>query len=337
MSPDLARRAVQWAMYEYASIASVQFFGGEPTLNLPAMKAAVDEMKKLWDSTELPGNPQFSIVTNLTILTDETIAFYKENGIQPAISLDGPREIHDALRQFPSNGGSHEIVVENIQRLNDAGIDFTIGATFTRIHLEMGVTVTDLLAYFNSLHALRADVATVIANSHPTLDLYSDNQIFFSYLKSLRNAVNYWFDSWSQDKPMVFEYVARILHLLMDNPKREFLCPAGHSILAIGPNGHVYPCHMFIGDNEYSLGEISSHEPFTAFEIPITKDKCCRDCWAASLCITCLGRIKDYCGNLHQLFYPDCILKKAVIKEVLDNADKLVGKNEDERIDNIWC
>ncbi len=336
MSPELARMAVRWVMQEYNSVSNVQFFGGEPNLNLPAMKAAVDEMKKLWDSSGLLGNPKFGIVTNLAILTNETLAFYRENGIQPAISLDGPREIHDALRPYPSKEGSHQTILENIQRLNDAGIHFTIGATFTRMHLVKGITVTDLLEYFKSLNAMRADVATVIANSYPILDLYSDDQIFSSYLESLKNAVIHWFDSWSQNNRMIFEYVARILRLLLDTSEREYLCPAGHSFLAVDSNGQIYPCHMFIGDKDYKLGDIKTDEPIAPFEIPLIKDSSCKDCWAASLCITCLGRIKDYCGNLSQLFSPDCVLKKTVIKEVLDNADKLIGRKGDGCTESAW-
>lgn len=336
MSPELARMAVRWVMQEYNSVSTVQFFGGEPNLNLPAMEAAVDEMKKLWDSSGLPGNPQFGIVTNLAILTDEILAFYRENGVQPAISLDGPREIHDALRPYSSKGGSHQTIRENIHRLNDAGIHFTIGATFTRVHLAQNITITDLLEYFQGLNAIRADVSTVIANSYPSLDLYGDDQVFSSYLESLKNAVTYWCDSWSQNNPMIFEYVARILRLLSDASEREYFCPAGHSFLAVDSTGQIYPCHMFIGDKDYKLGDIKRDEPITPFEIPLSKDSSCKDCWATSLCIACLGRIKDYCGNLSQLFTPDCVLKKTVIKEVLDNADKLVGRKGVGGVESTW-
>lgn len=323
MSPELGRIAVRRVMQEYDSVSTIQFFGGEPTLNLPAMEAVVDEVTRLRASSDAQDGPRFGIVTNLTLLSDEVMTFFVKNKIRPAISLDGPKEIHDVLRPYTSGVGSHQTIIENIRRLNDNGLSFTIGATFTRMHLEKGIAVTDLLKYFEGLNAARADVAPVIAKSHPVLDLYGDDRVFSLFLMSLVDAVDYWLDSWPRNGGMIFEHVARILRLLSDTSEREYLCPAGHSSLAVGASGQVYPCHMFIGDKGYELGDVKKDEPLVSFETPLSKSSFCEDCWAAALCVACLGRIKDYCGDLSRLFTPDCELKKAVIREVLDKGMNL--------------
>lgn len=328
MSPELARVAVRRIMQEYGSTCNtVQFFGGEPNLNLHAMEAAVDETKRLWESSTLPGEPRFAIVTNLTLLSDEIISFYKQNDIVPAVSLDGPQKIHDLLRPYCSGKGSHQTIVENIQRLNGAGISFSIGATYTYLHLKKGITVIDLLKYFEDLNAARADVITVIANCSPALDLYRDSQMFSLYLASLKDSIAYWFECWPRNGELIFESAARILQLLSDTSEKQHFCPAGRSYIAVDCKGGVYPCHMFIGDEAYRLGEVKTAEPIAHFQIPLCKDTSCKDCWAASLCVTCLGRIKNYRGNLSQLFHPDCFLKRVVIQEVLNNVDNLRYQN----------
>ena len=112
---------------------------------------------------------------------------------------------------------------------------------------------------------------------------------------------------------------------------------ASISAPAVDPDGQIFPCHMFIGNKEYKLGDISSNEPIASFKIPISKNSSCKDCWAASSCVTCLGRVRDYSGDLSQLFSPDCVLKRAVIKKVLDNVDKLECNQRKQDIRTDLC
>lgn len=326
MTPGIIQKAIHKVFNSYNAIKFVQFFGGEPHLAFQSMQIAVDETRKVCDIRKLP-HPQFGIVTNLTILNEEILSFYNDNRLRVTVSIDGPERVHNFLRGYPSGGGTHNKVIHNLRRLRDMGIPFDVECTFTQMHIEKGITVVDLLKYFDQIGAVRADIVCVMAK--PDSELYVYGETLPQLIQLFIKAVDYWFDYWRQGGKTVFGIIGEILAMVSSSHK-EIYCPAGESYLAVAPDGRIYPCHLFIGDSKYVLGSVEDFSPLhlSGFKNYFKSGTSCNNCPINSLCLSCLGRNKYYCGNLDQPFVSDCILKRKLISRILQHmCDEILPEN----------
>jgi uncharacterized protein len=124
MAPQTARQAIREMFTKHRPIQTLQFFGGEPSLNLAAMQSAVEEVHLMIREGELTAPPRFSIVTNGANLTEELLRFYKSTDILITVSHDGPQDVQDALRPSSHGAGTFRTVDETLERLKAAGIPF---------------------------------------------------------------------------------------------------------------------------------------------------------------------------------------------------------------------
>ncbi len=327
MTPRIIQKAIYKIFNSYNAVQFVQFFGGEPHLALQSMQIAVDETRKVCEIRKLL-HPQFGIVTNLMILNEEILSFYKDNHLRVTVSIDGPETVHNFLRVYPSGSGTHNKVVQNLGRLRDMGIPFAVECTFTQMHIKKGITIVDLLKYFDQIGAVRADIVCVMAK--PDSKLYVHGETLPQLIQLFIKAVDYWFDYWRQGGKTVFGIIGEILAMVSSSQK-EIYCPAGESYLAVAPDGRIYPCHLFISDRKYVLGNVEDSGPLhlSGFKNSLKSSTSCKSCPINSLCLSCLGRNKYYCGNLDQPFVSDCILKSKIISRTLENlCDGLLPENQ---------
>ncbi|MFZ0497278.1 MAG: radical SAM protein [Methylocella sp.] len=169
IKPEVAVNKLREAAREHGVIKLVQFIGGEPLLNLPALAAVADEVGVLVQERILSNRPSLSAVTNLTVLSRDHIALFTKHGFSLLVSIDGPEEIHDELRPVKGGRGSHSRVMSNIQVLRHEKIPFDIECTYTYRHLESGISITDLLRYFNTIGASLIDIVPVSTAPHDKL------------------------------------------------------------------------------------------------------------------------------------------------------------------------
>jgi uncharacterized protein len=315
MTPKTIQNAIHHMFNNHDSVRFIQFFGGEPNLTFQSMQVAVDETRQICDIRGLK-YPRFGIITNLTILNEEILSFYKHNHLMVTVSIDGIETIHNTLRKHSSGCGTHDRVVYNISQLNKAGLPFAVECTFTRAHIDTGITVVDLLKYFDQLGAVRSDIVCVMTRSNSDLDVYND--VFQQVIQLFTEAVDYWFDYWRRGGKTMFGIIGEIISALKDSSRRIY-CPAGESYLAVAPNGEIFPCHLFIGNKKYVLGNVKSPSNILGFKNSLDNISHCNNCSVSSLCFSCLGRNEYYCGNWEEPFEYDCILKRKVINRVLEN------------------
>jgi uncharacterized protein len=147
IAPELAVRKLQEAAHEHGFIKLVQFIGGEPLLNLAAIEAVADAADKLVEEGVLSDKPTLSAITNLTIMSSAHIDIFKRHKFFLVVSLDGGREIHDVLRPTKRGGGSHSEIMDNLELLRKHGIPFDIECTYTYRHVQVGISIVDLLIY----------------------------------------------------------------------------------------------------------------------------------------------------------------------------------------------
>ena len=261
----------------------VDFFGGEPLMNFDVVKQLVKYGREL----EKDNNKRFrfTITTNGVLLDDDKIDFINENMDNVVLSLDGRKEINDNMRKTISGMGSYDIIVPKIiDMVNKRGDkDYFVRGTFTKNNLDFA---NDILEYYKlgfkkvSMEPVVTDPKEEYALREEDLDVILNEYEKFSreYIKIKKI-----------DKDFTF------FHFMIDlnqGPcliKRASGCGAGSEYLAVTPEGDLYPCHQFVGEEEFKLGNV--YDGIIKTEIcdefkknnVLTKDDC-SSCWARFYC-----------------------------------------------------
>lgn len=289
----------------------VDLFGGEPLMNLPLCREIVRYGREL----EKKHNKRihFTMTTNCVALDDEAIAFINEEMYNVVISLDGRKDVHDALRPTANGKGSYDLILQNAQKLiaGRGDKEYYVRGTFTRENLDFSEDVKALVeAGFDQISiepvVLPDDSPYALLPEHlPRIQAEYDT-LAAAYITA-RQSVESWYN---------------FFHFMIDlsgGPclyKRLRGCGAGCEYVAVTPEGDVYPCHQFVGLEEWRLGSVFSgelnevmREAFSACNI-MTKDDCKR-CWAKYYCGGgCMANAYQYGGGLMEPHALSCALMK---------------------------
>jgi uncharacterized protein len=261
----------------YDAVSVVQFFGGEPLLNLSAIQAAGEAFEAAAQGGSTRRVPKFVATTNGTLSTPQILETLRRWEMELTISWDGPKEVHDGSRPMLGNGSSYERIVETIARLRDLEIPYDIECTYNRRHLAAGVSVTDLMDFFHeatgqrvfhiapvSLPAPRRNQATVSlqmvfrgeAVSQQEQDYIPVEELIPLYREATRYTVRNLFAS----RGPLLAMANGIVEQIANRKPNPTYCPAFFHQLSIATDGSVYPCFMFIGDPKFRLGNILTDE-----------------------------------------------------------------------------
>ncbi len=259
----------------------VDFFGGEPLLNFKVLKTCVayaKEQEKLHNK-----NIRFTLTTNAFKVDDEIVDFINKEMKNIVISIDGRKEIHDAMRKNLQGNPSYEKVLANAKKIITARgeKEYYIRGTYTSRNLDFSSDVIAIAeeGFCNiSLEPVVAKGELAIRQEHLPQINHEYNMLAREYLKRKNT-----------DKAFNF------FHFMVDldaGPcinKRLRGCGAGSEYLAVLSNGDLYPCHQFAGNKEFYLGNI-----YTGIEnesivgefknTHIYSKQGCNECWAKYLC-----------------------------------------------------
>lgn len=286
MTSQVGRAAVDFII-EYSRNrrhCEVDFFGGEPLL---AMDVVRDVVAYARQRGQAAGKEfKFTLTTNGTLLNEDIKGYLNDNQISVVLSLDGRPDVHDRLRVDARGEGTYEELAPLLQDLvaSRGGQNYYVRGTYTRYNLDFAEDVKHLVELgFNEV-SLEPVVAP--AGSGYDLRLEDMPRIDKEYLE----LTHYYRDRQEQGRPFNFFH----FNLDLDHgpclPKRLSGCGAGHEYLAITPTGEIYPCHQFIGREEYRLGHLLDGglkrlELMGVFrETDVYKKADCRQCWARFHC-----------------------------------------------------
>ncbi|MBP1889375.1 uncharacterized protein J2Z53_000956 [Clostridium moniliforme] len=286
MDIETAKKAIDYVIKRSGPRKNIEIdlFGGEPTLIMDTIKEIIKyarENEKKWNK-----NIRFTMTTNATLLNEEMMDYMDKEMGNIILSLDGRKEVNDNVRIKVDGSGSYDDILPNIKKMvekRNKNKMFYVRGTFTRANTDF---YEDVMAMANEGFREISIEPVVLPDEHP-LSLREEDlpTIFENYDKLYNEMV--------RRKKEGDEF--RFYHFNIDlngGPcvyKRISGCGAGFEYVAITPQGEVYPCHQFVGREEYKLGTIYDDTYNTELakkfkNAHIYNKPKCRDCWARFYC-----------------------------------------------------
>ena len=291
----------------------VDFFGGEPLMNFEVVKKLVKyarEQEKLHNK-----NFRFTLTTNGLLIDDDVIAFVNKEMSNVVLSLDGRKEVHDSLRKTISGQGSYDIIIPKFKKLVKArgGKNYYIRGTFTHNNIDF---LKDILHMADLGFTELSMEPVVCAPDEPYALTEEDLPILKEQYELLAKEM---IKRDSENKGFTFyHYMLDLTH----GPciyKRISGCGSGTEYLAVTPWGDLYPCHQFVGDEKFKLGDIYNgivntkvRDEFKLCNAYARPE--CKDCWAKLYCSGgCAANSYHATGNILGTYKYGCeLLKKRI-------------------------
>lgn len=316
MSFEVGKQALDFLIAQSGSRVNleVDFFGGEPLMNWQVVKQLVEYGR----SQEEAHNKKFrfTLTTNGVLLNDEIMEFCNREMANVVLSLDGRKEVNDKMRPFRNGTGSYDLIVPKFQKFAEkrGDRDYFVRGTFTHNNLDFGKDVL----HFADLGFKKMSVEPVVA---PDEEPYAIKEADLPQILE------------EYDR-LAAEYVKRhkegrgftFFHFMLDltqGPcvaKRLSGCGSGTEYLAVTPWGDLYPCHQFVGNEDFLLGNVDTGVTNTAVRDEFklcnvyAKDKC-RDCFARFYCSGgCAANSYNFHGSITDAYDIGCEMQKKRIE-----------------------
>lgn len=317
MDIETAKKAIDYVVKRSGPRRNIEIdlFGGEPTLIMDTIKeiiAYARENEKKWNK-----NIRFTMTTNATLLNDEMMDYMDKEMGNIILSLDGRQEVNDNVRIKIDGSGSYDDILPNIKKMvskRNKDKMFYVRGTFTRANTDF---YEDVMAMANEGFREISIEPVVLPDEHPLSLREEDLPTIFENYDKL-------YDEMARRKREGDEF--RFYHFNVDlngGPcvyKRISGCGAGFEYVAITPQGEVYPCHQFVGKEEYKLGTIDddSYDKELAKKFKMAhiynKPKC-RDCWARFYCSGgCQANNINFNGDINVPYEIGCKMQKKRIE-----------------------
>ncbi|MBQ9014562.1 MAG: thioether cross-link-forming SCIFF peptide maturase [Firmicutes bacterium] len=285
MTAETARAALDFLVRESGSHYNldVDFFGGEPLMNWDVVKETVRYGRQL--EREHNKNIRFTLTTNGVGLTDEIIEFTNREMHNVVLSLDGRREVHDRFRRTMGGQGSYDIIVPKFQKLVQArdGGEYYMRGTFTHCNPDF----TEDIKHMAELGFDQLSMEPVVTDpSDPLALTEADLPLLYEQYEEL---ARWMLQRQEEGRPVTF------YHYMLDlegGPciyKRIAGCGAGTEYYAVTPWGDLYPCHQFVGEEKFRMGNIWNGIDAAALQEAFGRNNIyaheeCADCWAKLYC-----------------------------------------------------
>ncbi|MEL7564528.1 MAG: nif11-like peptide radical SAM maturase [Dehalobacterium sp.] len=288
MDEKTAFQAVDWLIQQSGKMKKIHlgFFGGEPFLEFPLMKAVVEYAERR--TGEVDKKVDFHCTTNATLLNDEQIAFIKDHNIAIMISIDGPREVHDAQRPYANGQGSYESIIPKIKKL-------LVEAPETPGHAVI-VGDTDPQMVKNALREIGFKKITMMPASQSLFNEEPDKSKEERETRKFLQVLEQEAESWiqliqSRDDQSLEDLKSRSglyhgLISLLHHSKIHYACGAGLGMVAASVTGDVYLCHRFVGIDNYKIGNVFEKDLKREkyLKSPVTHNEKCAACFARYYC-----------------------------------------------------
>ncbi len=312
MSMEVGRKTIDYVIVNSKGRKNIEvdFFGGEPLMNFEVVKDIVAYAKS--EGEKAGKHFRFTITTNGLLLDDEKIAYINQNMVNIVLSIDGRKSVNDKMRYRADGSGCYDKIVPIFLKVAKSREqdNYYVRGTYTRENLDFAADVLHLA----DLGFKQISVEPVVAPDEMDYSLQMEHlPILFSQYEQLAE-----------------EYIRRkkegigfsFFHFMVDldqGPcviKRMSGCGSGHEYIAVTPDGDIYPCHQFVGDEKMKMGDVFSgiqnHRISEMFEGShvYTKPEC-KKCWAKFYCSGgCPANAWNFNGDINMPYEIGCHLQR---------------------------
>jgi uncharacterized protein len=295
----------------------VDFFGGEPLMNFDVVKQLVEYARSI--EKEYNKNFRFTLTTNGVLLNDEINDYLNANMDNVVLSIDGNKLTNDRMRKTISGNGSYDIIMPKFKELvsKRGNKSYYVRGTFTKFNLDFAKDVIHL-----------ADLGFKSTSVEPVV---SEPGLAYTITESDMDIVNKEYEKLAKEMVLRMgkENEFDFFHFNVDltqGPcviKRLSGCGAGSEYLAITPTGDIYPCHQFVGNEKFKMGNI--HEE--SFDQSINKEfknahvynkEKCTNCWARFYCSGgCHANAYNFNNDINIPYEIGCMMERKRLESAI--------------------
>ena len=311
MSLETAKKAVDFLIEHSGKrkVLEMDFFGGEPLMNLETLKQTVYYAKE--QGAKAGKKFLFTTTTNALLLNDETIEFFNAEMENVVLSLDGRKEVHDAIRKSVNGKGTFDLIIDKIKKFITLRGEksYYVRGTFTAKNLDFSKDVLFI-----------ADQGVDSISMEPVVTDIPDLQITKAHLpaieKEYENLCEAYLERHKKGEGFNFFHFNIDLEGGPCLSKRVSACGAGNEYFSVIPNGDLYPCHQFAGDSSFRMGSV--YEGITRPDLREKfKNSClftrkkCENCFAKFICSGgCSANNYHFNGNIDEPYETTCAMMK---------------------------
>ncbi len=330
MSFETGKHAIDFLLEKSGSRENLEldFFGGEPLMNFKVVKQVVEYARSR--EKEFNKHFRFTITTNGLLLDDEKIDFINREMSNVVLSIDGRKEVNDYFRVLPNGQGCYDMILPKYKQLvaGRGDKEYYVRGTFTNKNLDFS---NDVFALYDAGFD-QISIEPVVGDSDEYALTERDLPAVFKEYEILAQRI---IDNEKTGKKFNF------FHFMLDldqGPcaiKRLRGCGCGNDYVAITPDGDIFPCHQFVGIDEYKMGNIDEG----TFNLDMKADFArahvyskpeCRKCWAKFYCSGgCNANNYQYMGDIHTAHKLSCQLEKKRLEcAIMMKAVRIFGEQE---------
>lgn len=313
MPYHVAKSAIDFLIKHSGSRHNLEldFFGGEPLMNFDVVKKTVAYARSIEKQNNK--NFRFTITTNGLMLNDDSIDFINREMSNCILSLDGRKEVNDRLRVRVDGSGCYDAIVPKFQELvsrRPKDKDYYVRGTFSKYNLDF----VDDIQHYLDLGFNEISVEPVVSDKRLDYAIQEEDlpRIFEEYDRLSKMII----DRTKAGKPFDFFHFMIDLNQGPCAIKRLRGCSCGNEYVAVTPTGDIYPCHQFVGNEEWKMGSVlddtldqNMKDRFALTNV-YTKPECL-NCWAKFYCSGgCNANNMEYEGNIRKPHTISCKLEK---------------------------
>lgn len=316
MSYEVGKRALDFLVENSGTRRNleVDFFGGEPLMNFDVVKKLVAYARSI--EKEKNKNFRFTLTTNGVLVDDDVIEFSNKEMSNVVLSLDGRKEVNDRFRVDKNGVGSYDKIVPLFQKFVEkrGGKNYYMRGTFTHYNPDF---LNDIKTMLDLGFTELSMEPVVCKDDDPSALTEEDREIVKKQYEDLALLM---IERRNQGKPFTF------YHYMIDlkgGPciyKRVSGCGSGTEYMAVTPWGDLYPCHQFVGEEKFKLGNVfdgvtntERQSEFAACNVYAREE--CADCWAKLYCSGgCAANAYHATGSVNGVYKSGCELFKKRIE-----------------------
>lgn len=312
MSAEVGKKAIDYLVANSGNRRNleVDFFGGEPLMNFDVVKEIVEYGRSLEEAHSK--NFRFTLTTNGVLINDDIIEYANKHMHNVVLSIDGRKEVNDYMRPTHNNKGSYDVIMNKFKKFAESRkqMDYYVRGTFTSHNLDFSKDVLHLADEgFKQI-----SVEPVVSSEDMPYALKKEHLpgLFKEYEKLADEMVE------RKKNGNGFNF----FHFMIDlqqGPcvsKRLSGCGAGCEYLAVTPWGDFYPCHQFVGLDDFKMGDVNTgvvnDEKLGEFKATNVYSKPeCKECWAKFYCSGgCGANAHQFYGDINRAYFVGCELEK---------------------------